>query len=432
MKKDQFLVEGLAGKKTLKGKIAVAGAKNAILPAMAASLLFEEGLEITNVPDIEDVERMSELLCDIGAGVSKKQNKHIYIDVKKAEKTTLDAHASKQLRASIILSGPMLARFGKVSFSHPGGCVIGPRPIDIFLESFEKMGGTVMEEGEKYSITTKSGKLVGADIFFKFVSVTATETIMMAATLAEGATILRNAAMEPEIKDIADFLNSCGADIKGAGTPTIEINGGSLLSSKNIAYKTMSDRIETGSFLVLAALSGDKIEITNCNPEHISILIEILKVSGVPIEVKKDSIIVTSGKIKNEKLKGMNIRTHEYPGFATDMQAPMTVYLTQVSGESLVFETIFEGRLNYSEDLVKMGADITMWDTHRIMIKGPTELKGRELEGPDLRAGLAYVIAAIVAKGSSVINNVYYIDRGYEHIEDRLSSLGVSIKRIKE
>jgi len=430
--KDSFVVTGLGGKKTLSGTIAVRGAKNAVLPAMASAIIFKDTLTLTNVPLIQDVDRMVKLLLGLGATVQKKSTRRYQITAKETTQTSFATDAAEQLRASIILTGPTLARYGSVSFPHPGGCVIGPRPIDLFLDGFKKMGGSVTETENHYRITAKEKKLHGATIFFRVISVTATETFMMAATLAEGKTILKNAALEPEIKHLADFLNGCGANIKGAGTPTIEIEGTGLLSAMGAVYTTLPDRIETGSFLILGALAADNLEITDCNPEHVSMLIELLQFSGVPIEVKKSSICIkNNGKKRNRDFQALNIRTHEYPGFATDLQAPMVVYLTQVSGQAVVFETIFEGRLNYTADLVLMGADITMWDPQRVMIKGPRTLRGRELEGPDLRAGLAFVIAAIVAKGRSVINNVYYIDRGYENIEKRLKNIGVSIERIK-
>lgn len=433
--KDKFVIKGLNGKKTLNGSIAVAGAKNATLPAMASSILFKDTFSISNVPEIDDVDSMAKLLLALGANVEKKSKKKYCITTNNIKTTELDTDISKQMRGSIVLIGPLLARFGSVSFPHPGGCVIGPRPIDIFLNGFKKMGGNVQEKNGKYYISTNRGKklkkLKGAEIFFPNISVTATETFMLAGILAEGKTILKNTAMEPEIKHLADFLNLCGARISGAGTSTIEITGGEFLNCKNRTYKILSDRIEAGSFLILGALTADNLEIKNCEPKHLEALIDILKKSGMSIKTEKNKIIIKENrKIKNRELKGCNIKTHEYPGFATDLQAPMAVYLTQVNGESLLFETIFESRLNYTEDLVKMGADIIMWDPHRVMIKGPTILKGRELEGPDLRAGLAYIIAAIIAKGESVINNVHYIDRGYERIEERLRGIGVNIKRI--
>jgi UDP-N-acetylglucosamine 1-carboxyvinyltransferase len=433
MVKDKFLINGLGGEKKLEGSIAVAGAKNAVLPAMAASVLFKDTVSISNVPDIADVKQMEELLERLGAKIKQGSEKNLNIDASEVRKTAIDNDISKHMRASIILTGPILARFGEVSFCHPGGCVIGMRPIDMFLNGFTRMGGLVEIDDDNYKISVKGHNLKGANIFFKHVSVTATETLMLAAVLAEGKTVLMNAAMEPEIESIADFLNSCGAKIEGAGTPTIEIEGGDRLLSRGKIYETLPDRIEAGSFLILGALAAQNLEITNCIPEHIEVLTAELKESGVPISIDRNNISIKGNeKIKNSVLKSVNVRTSPYPGFATDLQAPMTIYLTQVSGESRVFETIFDGRLNYTEDLKRMGADITMWNPHQITVKGPEILKGRELEGPDLRAGLAYVIAAIVAKGSSTIHNVHYIDRGYERIEERLKGIGVDIIRIQE
>lgn len=429
--KDKFIIKGLGGKKTLNGKIAVSGAKNAVFPALASSILFKDKFCISNVPDISDARHMMELLEDLGTDISELGKKKYCFDTSKIKKTDIDIDISSKFRGSILLAGPLLARYGKVSFPHPGGCVIGKRPIDVFLNGFKKMGAKVKEKKGNYEIFVgKDKKLSGAKIFFNRVSVTGTETLMLAGVLAKGKTILENAAMEPEVKHLADFLNLCGAKIKGAGTPTIEIKGGGLLSAGKKVYKTIPDRIETGSFLILGALAGNNLEITNCIPEHIQALIELLRYSGISINIGKNRIRIEN-KNKNIILKNLDIVTHEYPGFSTDLQAPMMVYLTQVNGESKIHETIFEGRLNYIDDLLKMGADITMWNPQQASVNGSTELHGKELEGPDLRAGLAYVIAGIIAKGESVVNNVHYIDRGYEKIEERLRDIGVDIVRIK-
>ena len=432
-KKDKFIIEGLGGKKKLNGKIAVAGAKNAALPALSASILFRNGFCVSNIPNIKDIDSMNILLEKLGAIVKKQAEKKYHIVTDEIKSVALDIEISKKMRGSIILTGVLLARFGKVSFPHPGGCIIGARPIDAFLNSFQKMGAKVQNRNGKYVVSVgKNKKLKGAKIFFNKITVTGTETLMLAGILAKGRTVIENAALEPEIKHLADFLNSCGAKIRGAGTSTIEIIGGNLLSAGNRVYKIPPDRIEAGSFLILGALSADNLEITDCDPKHMRALINILKDSGVPIIEEKNKIIIKdNGKIKNKHLKCIDIKTHEYPGFPTDLQSLMAIYLTQISGESLLFETIFEGRLNYTDDLINMGANIIMIDTHRIMIKGPTQLKGRELIGNDLRAEFAFFIATIVAKGKSVINNVRYIDRGYERIEERLSGIGVNIQRIK-
>jgi UDP-N-acetylglucosamine 1-carboxyvinyltransferase len=431
--KDKFKIKGLNGKKTLSGKIRVNGAKNAILKVMASSVLFTDGFKMSNIPDIEDIKRMGELLNFLGANIKKIKDKEYIIDSSKIKETDLDREISEKMRGSIVLTGPLLARFGEVSFPVPGGCVIGARPIDFFVEGFEKMGAETEFKNNRYYIKTKKGKLKGALIFFKTPSVTATETFMMAGVLAEGKTVLKNVALEPEIKNLADFLISCGAKIKGAGTSTIEIQGGKLLRGKNKIYKAMPDRIETGSFLILGALCADNLEITHCNPEDIELLIYILKESGVPIEINKDTIkIKGNAKIKNKDFKSFNIKTKEYPGFPTDLQAPMVMFLTQATGDSLVFETIFEGRLNFVEDINRMGANILLMDPHRALIKGPTSLRGREVESPDLRGGLAFIIGGILAKGESIIDNVYLIDRGYERIEERLRDIGADIERISD
>ncbi len=422
---ERFVVEGLGGQHLLKGSIAVGGAKNAILKSMPAALLFKDTVELTNVPDIEDVARVAELLKDLGAEVECRDHT-ASIRTGGVSKRDLNNDLARRLRASIVFAGPLLGRFGRASFPHPGGDIIGPRPIDLFLDGFVKMGCTVSLEGERYSITARDGKLQGAEIFFRFVSVTGTETLMMAATLAEGTTILRNAAMEPEIVALANFLNACGAHIEGVGTPTVTIVGGGMLQAKGKSFATVPDRIEAGSFVILGALAGEEVVVTNCDPSHIEMLIELLRESGVDIDINGASIVVHGAR---NALKALNVRTHEYPGFATDLQPPMVLFLTQATGESTLFETIYGGRLNYVEDLVRMGAKITLWNPQQVTITGPTPLRGRNLESPDIRAGLAFLLAAAIANGVSTIDNVYHIDRGYEHIEERLQKLGLDIKR---
>src|SRR3989338_1666665 len=403
--KSKFVVEGLAGQKTLRGEIAVRGAKNAALKALAASVLFDDALTYENLPDIEDVKRMQELLQG-GLPILKKE-------------------IAERLRASIVLTGPVLARYGTVTFPFPGGCVLGERPIDLFLEGYKAMGAVVEEKDDLFTIT---GTLKGARIFFPSVSVTATETLVLAAVLAQGETVLQNAAMEPEIGALIEYLNSCGAHIEGAGTPTLTITGtgGTLVHAGGKPYVTPPDRIETGSFVILAALAGDDVKITNCEPRHVDALLVLLRRAGVSVEVGESTITI---KNKKGPYKSVSVRTHEYPGFPTDLQAPMAVFLTQCQGEATILETIFDGRFRYADDLIRMGAGITVMNPHKILIKGPTPLSRKELESPDLRGGLAYIIAAAVAEGTSTIDNAYLIDRGYEHIEQRLQKLGLNIKR---
>ncbi len=430
MPAEQFLIKGLSGRKELHGTIRVNGAKNAALKAIAGTLLFKDPVTLKNLPDIEDVHRMIDLMRDMGVVVTKEE-KHTYVfDTSTLLTSHLPPKISKRLRASIVLTGPLLSRTGQVYFPHPGGCVIGKRPIDLFIEGFQKMGATARITEEVYALRAKKGKLHGAEIFLRNASVTATETFIMAAVLAKGTTVIKNAALEPEIESLMQFLISCGARIKGVGTTTLEITGGPLLSAKKRSYTTPPDRIETGSFLIIGALAARELTITHCNPAHVEALLEVLRYAGLHVDTDVNTIRIKRNGKKNSDLTGVDIKTHEYPGFPTDLQAPMAVFLTQVTGESLVFETISEGRLGYAEELIRMGANIKVMDQHRIIIKGPKLLSGRELESPDLRAGLAFIIAAIVAKGQSLIHNVYNIDRGYENIEERLRHIGLSIERI--
>jgi len=426
-----FAIKGGAGKRTLEGEIAVVGAKNAALKAIAAAILFKTPLTLNNVPHIEDVSRMLDIIREMG-GTATFDNHHVLVDTRTLSSTVITPEIAKRLRASIVLTGPMLARFGRVEFPHPGGCVIGERPIDLFIEGFTKMGATVKHVGKFYDIRAPKTGLSGGEIFFRVASVTGTETFMMAAVLAKGTTIIKNAAMEPEIVWLAELLNAAGANISGAGTPVITIKGrgmgNGLLSQKGPAVQVIPDRIEAGSFIILGALAAKKLTIKNIVPLHLESLIELLEYTGTSVTRGKDWITVSAPK-PPQKLRAVSIRTHEYPGFPTDLQAPMMIYLTQAQGESLVFETIFEGRLNYTESLNRMGANITMMDPHRVLVRGATKLSGRKLESPDLRAGLAFVIAGAIASGQSEIHNVYNIDRGYERIEERLRGIGMHIER---
>ena len=439
MKNDTFTIKGLAGKKILEGEISINGAKNAVLKAMAASTLFEDEITLANVPQTEDVKKMTLLLEKAGANVNISNivsDKEISINTQGVSNTSLDATLTQSMRASVVLTGPILARYSKVAFTVPGGCVIGARPIDLFIEGYKKMGAKIELKNSTYYMSTPNGKLKGAEIFFNMQTVGGTETLMMAAVLAEGKTILKNCAMEPEIVSIAEYLNSCGAQIKGAGTPTIEIVGGELLRSNSKEYITLPDRIEAGSFLLLGALCADNLIIKNCNPAHLEITINMLKESGVPIFINKDSIeIRNNGKIKNSSFKSFDIRTHEYPGFPTDLQSPMVTFLTQVSGESTVFETIYEDRFRFTQNLIKLGVKIVTTNSREILIHGGLPLKNLDnqiLDACDIRAGFATIMAALVADGNSTITNVYYIDRGYENIEERLRNLGVDIVRNKD
>lgn len=421
-----LVIKGFGGERKISGTVKVTGAKNAALKAIAATVLFRDTVTLTNIPEINDVEKMFDLLKDMGAEVVHGKRGTYTVSIAKGFSTELSPAIAKKMRASVVVTGPVLARFGKVSFPHPGGCVIGSRPLDLFVDGFEKMGAKVTMKEGSYVVEAKGG-LKGAEFFLKNQSVTVTETFMMAGVLAKGTTVIKNAAMEPEIEELAKFLNTCGAKISGAGTSTITIKGGKLLTGKGRPYKTMPDRIDAGSFLILGALAARELHITHCEPRHLESPIKALRSAGVSIETKKNEIIVRAPS----RLKPVDIKTHEYPGFPTDLQAPMTVFLTQAEGESTVFETIFEGRLAYTEVLAAMGASITMMDPHRVLVRGKSELHGRKLQSPDLRAGLAFVIAAVVAKGESVIHNVdTTIDRGYEDVDNRLRAIGVHVERV--
>lgn len=412
---DYFIING--GKK-LAGEITIGNAKNAALKILAASILARGPIKIPNLPQIEDVSRMKELLADLGS--------KFYFDSlnsSRLKKTDLNYKIADRFRASIVLTGPILARYGRVSFPHPGGCTLGKRPINFFIDGFKALGARVQKTGQIFTAVSK--KLIGGKFVFPNVSVTGTENMIMAATLARGKTTLKNAACEPEIENLSGFLNSLGAKISGAGTPTIEIEGVETLSGGK--WDGMPDRIEAGTFIILAAATRSCLKIKNCDPSHLDVLLTLLQNAGVNLEIGNNYVIVKHPK----KLRAIDIKTREYPGFATDLQAPLTVLLTQSEGISLVHETIYDGRLFYTDILNQMGADIVMADPHRVIVRGPTKLHGKKIHSPDIRAGMALIIAALIAKGESVVDNIYQIDRGYEKIDERLRTLGANIKRIK-
>ena len=416
----KFVIQG--GKK-LKGEVRVNGAKNAALKIIAASLLSSEKITIKNVPDIEEVNRLLELCQSVGSLVGR-DGTVVNIQTPKITRTELDPALVKKIRAAVLLIGPILLRMGEVSLPHPGGCAIGQRPIDLFVDGFKKFGAEVKETTNEYQFKAK--ELRGMTFIFPKISVTATEVMMMTATLAKGKTILKNAACEPEIPALAEYLNQCGAKISGAGTHTIVIEGVEKISAG--VYEVIPDRVEAGSFAILGALCGDSIRVIGCEPEHLEALWTMFDRLGVDYKLGKDWVEVR----RVDELKAVDITTHEYPGFITDLQQPFTVLLTQAAGLSTVFETIFEGRLFYVDKLMQMGARIIICDPHRIVVNGPNQLVGRHLESPDLRAGFALVLAGLIAEGETVIDNIYQIDRGYEKIEERLKALGADIARSSE
>ncbi len=411
------------GGNKLRGKIKVNGAKNSALKIIPASILSNEKIIISNVPDIEDVKKSLDLMSILSSEIKKNGNR-LEIQTKKIKTNRLEAELAKKFRASVMFVGPMLARFGEVQFPHPGGCVIGAgsRPIDLFLEGFKCMGADIKEDGNFYRL--KADKLKGCEFFFSVVSVMGTEAMMTTAVLAEGETTLFNCAMEPEIKALADYLNKQGAKISGAGTPTIKIKGVKKIKAGN--FKVIPDRIETGSFAIMAAASKSNITITDCDPDHIKALLSAFVKIGVPFKKGKNWLKIKPAKTINPH----GIKTHEYPGFATDLQSPYTVLMTQARGSSLIHETIYDRRLFYVDMLAQMGADITICDPHRVVVNGPVKLYGKTLTSPDIRAGIAMVIAGLIAEGATEIHNIYQIERGYENLVERLRGIGADIEKI--
>lgn len=420
---EKFIINGGA---KLSGEIDVNGAKNAALKILAALILSNEKCYISNFPFIEDTLNAVEILEKLGAKVKiDRKNKTIEVDPSDIKDVELDETLVRKLRSSILFAGPILAKFGKVRMNHPGGCVIGKRPIDLFLEGFEKMGIDVKFFEEGFELKTKGKCIKGAEIFFPKITVTGTEAMIMTAVLAEGKTVLRNCAMEPEIPALAEYLNNCGAKIRGAGTSTIEIQGVDKLSGGE--FRVIPDRIEAGTFVMMGFLTNSELKVKNCAPEHLGALLSVLEEAGAKFEIG-DNFVVT----KPSSLKAVSITTHEYPGFATDLQPPYTLLMTQAQGQCIVHESIFDGRLFFTDRLFSMGANIIMCDPHRVVVNGPTTLYGKKLTSPDIRAGIALVLAGMVAEGTTVIENIYQIDRGYEKIEERLNKLGAGIKRVNE
>ncbi len=419
----KFIIEG---GRQLKGEIKVSGAKNAALKIFPVALLTHEPILVKNVPEVEDCFRAQEMLRSLGQAVKRIKKGIFEIQSKDFKCLNLPAEIVNKFRASIMFVGPMLARCGRVGFPHPGGCVIGagPRPIDLFLAGFKKFGAKIKALENYYLLSAK--KLKGTVFFFSRMSVTGTESLMMTACLAEGETILKNCAMEPEVKALAEFLNLCGAKIEGAGTPTIKIKGVKKL--KGAECYIIPDRIEAGTFAIMGALLNTEIIIKNCYPQHLEALWVLFDQIGVNYQLGENYIKISPSR---KKILAVDMTTHEYPGFPTDLQSPYTVLMTQCHGSSLIHETIYDRRLLFTDILVQMGANIVMCDPHRIVVTGPTKLYGRKVISPDLRAGIAILLAALKAEGKTEIDNIYQIDRGYEKIEERLKALRASIKRLE-
>jgi UDP-N-acetylglucosamine 1-carboxyvinyltransferase len=410
------------GQKKLKGEIAVKGAKNNALKLIPAALLTNEKITLHNLPNIIDVQMSLDLLKSLGAKVEKIGHNSVTIEAVDIKAEDLDANIARKIRASIMFVAPLLHRSQQVSIPHPGGCVIGKRPIDLFIDFFEKIGAEFKMDDTNYIFTNKG--LEGIKYVFNKISHTGTESLIIAAVLAKGKTEIVNAACEPEVEALADFLNSMGAQIKGAGTPNIIIEGVENLHGTE--FTIIPDRIEAGSLLCIGVATKSNIKVIDCNPQHLEIPLKLLEEIGVKLEVGSDYIQI----LNSNKLKAININTHEYPGFPTDLQSCYTVLLTQAQGTSLVHETIYESRLFFTDLLSRMNANLVLCDPHRVVINGPTDLIAKKVISPDIRAGLAMLIAGLIAEGETEIDNIEQIDRGYEDIDQRLNALGAQIERV--
>ncbi len=419
----KFIIQGRG---RLHGSIAVAGAKNHALKLFAAALLTKQPVHLSNVPEIEDIFRLREILETIGVGVTHEEKGEYTLTAKRINTTVLPKKLVPKLRASILLSGPILARYGEVTFPHPGGCWFGKRPINLFIAAFSAMGAKCVYQSGVYRCIAPKGGLRGTHYIFPIVSVTGTETLLLAAATAHGTTVIENAAREPEVAALAEFLNACGAHITGAGTSTLTIHGVKQLHGGETVV--IPDRIEALSFIFLALAARQKLTITQCRPSDISVPLQLLRDAGAKFEISDHQIVVLPWK----KLKPLHVVTREYPGFPTDGQSPLTVLLTQIAGQSEVMETIYSDRLFFTDMLNRMGAKVTMHTSQHITIDGGTKLRAKVVDSPDLRAGIAMVIAGIIARGTTVIGNAYQIDRGYEAIDTRLRNIGVNIQRLED
>jgi UDP-N-acetylglucosamine 1-carboxyvinyltransferase len=421
---DRFIIRG---GNPLLGTIRVSGAKNAALPAMAAAILTDQPVVLENIPDVRDIQTERKLLVAMGGEVELgygRAHHRTTINCKNLNPTPEAAYEIvKTMRASTLVLGPLVARMGIARVSLPGGCAIGARPIDLHIKGLEKMGATITQE-HGY-IEAKTDRLKGAHIHFDKITVTGTEDLMMAATLADGETVLENSAREPEVADLADLLNKMGARIEGAGTSTIRIQGVSRL--KGAKHRIIPDRIEAGTFIIAGAVSGGDLNVAGCEPSHLSALLQKLEESGVKLKVTADSVRVMG----DAPLKAADINTEEHPGFPTDMQAQYMTLATQADGTSVITENIFENRFMHAQELVRMGANIKI-EGRRAVVRGRTPLSSAAVLASDLRASASLVIAALVAEGESVIDRVYHIDRGYERIEEKLRGVGAQMRRMGE
>jgi len=414
----QFLVSGGA---TLKGDVVISGAKNAALPILFATILAEQPSVLSNVPVLKDIDTTFKLLRIFGADVSRDDHQ-VTVDATAIHSQMAPYELVKTMRASILALGPLLARFGHAEVSLPGGCAIGARPVNLHIDGLRKMGAEITVEAGY--IKAKATRLKGAHIFMDIVSVTGTENLMMAAVLADGLTIIENAAREPEVVDLAKYLMAMGADIQGAGTDTIRITGKEKLHGAR--HTVLPDRIETGTFLVAAAVTGGDVTCLNASPAELEVVLEKLREAGADVTTGPDWIRLN---MTGRTLKSVNVKTVPHPGFPTDMQAQFTVLNVVAEGVGMVTETIFENRFMHVPELQRMGADIQL-EGNTALIKHTDKLMGAQVMATDLRASASLVIAGLVAEGETVVDRIYHIDRGYEQIEHKLKGLGANIQRI--
>ena len=416
MSEDRIIVEG--GRR-LEGSIPVSGSKNAVLPVISAALLSSGPCRIQDVPNLADVEVMYQVLEGLGAGISR-QGRTLTIDASELSSCEASDEMVRKMRASFLVMGPLLARMGKARVSLPGGCAIGTRPVELHIKGFEAMGASI--RNEHGYVMAETGGLKGARIYLDFPSVGATENLMMAATLANGSTVLENAAEEPEIVDLANFINGMGGRIRGAGTKIIKIDGVPELSG--CEHQVIPDRIEAGSYLVAAAITGGELTVENVIPDHLKPVIAKLEEVGCQIDEEESSLHIRT----NAVLQAVDIKTLPYPGFPTDMQAQFMTLMTRARGASVITETVFENRFMHAEELRRMGADIRI-NGRSAVVEGPSNLQGAAVKASDLRAGMALIIAALAAEGVSEIGNVSMIDRGYENLVEKLKRTGANIRR---
>ena len=414
----------IEGGHSLSGEVTVSGSKNAVLPILAATLLTGDSCVINNVPDIQDIHTLAQILESLGSSVDFSHNR-LTVSGSKVDGRDPDFVLVKRIRASVLILGPLLARFKKVKVTHPGGCHIGARPIDVHLKAFQSLGATIRSDDQFYYIEAQ--ELRGTKIVLGEMSVTGTENIMMAAVLAEGTTEIRLAAAEPEVNNLAECLNRMGAKISGIGTHTLIIEGVERLHGAELTV--IPDRLEAGTFAIAAAVAHGDVLIKGYVHDHLDIFTEKLRDANIKFDlIGTDQICVH----RTTLVKPVDIRTDIYPGFPTDLQAPFAILLTQAVGTSKIYETMYDGRLNYFVELSKMGATASILDPHRAIVSGPTPLYGKEIDSLDIRAGATLVLAALIAEGHSVINHAELIDRGYERIAEKLRALGAKIERVEE